>query len=218
MVAVFALVRAADFGAAPIVGPTVGVGVGFKVAVGKQQSCRRLSVQGRAQGKSSERRSECCGEKQMKFHVRVADYQSKFTAKSPMAPRKCPGALVHNLEITPNAPTLYHHQAARAAVRAAIDALLERVPRPDAVMCCDDLSALSALERLREREVAVPAEIALVGFDDVPAAAAGLTTIRQPMVEVGRQAAQMLLERMQNTNLPVEKKVLPVELVVRQTA
>ena len=130
----------------------------------------------------------------------------------------CPGTLIYNLEIDSNAPTPYH-QAARARVREAVDALLQQQPRPDALMCCDDLSALSALERLGELNVKVPAEIALVGFDDVPESEPkGLTTIRQPMLEVGRQAAQMLLERMQKTSLPIEKKMLPVELIVRETA
>lgn len=130
----------------------------------------------------------------------------------------CPSALIHNLEINSNAPTPYH-QAARQSVRVAVDALLQHSPRPDALMCCDDLSALYALERLRELEIKVPDEIALIGFDDVPdAAPKGLTTIRQPMIQVGREAAQMLMARMQNPNLPVEKKTLPVELIARETA
>ena len=130
----------------------------------------------------------------------------------------CPGSLIYDLELGSNAPTPYH-QAARARVREAVESLLQQQPRPDALMCCDDLSALFALERLRELNVKVPDEIALVGFDDVPEAhSKGLTTVRQPMLEVGRQAAQMLLGRMQRTGLPVEKKMLPVELIVRQTA
>lgn len=130
----------------------------------------------------------------------------------------CPGTLIYDLEIGSNAPAPYQ-QAARESVREAVDALLQQQPRPDALMCCDDLSALNALERLRELKVAVPDEIALIGFDDVPEAAAqGLTTVRQPMLDVGREAAQMLLERMQKPNLSVEKKMLPVELVVRETA
>lgn len=129
-----------------------------------------------------------------------------------------PGTLIYNLEIGPNAPVPYH-QAAREAVRVAVDALLQQTPRPDALVCCDDLSALSALERLRELKIKVPDEVALIGFDDVPEAIShGLTTVRQPMLEVGRQAAQMLLERMQKSNLSVEKKMLPIELIVRETA
>ena len=130
----------------------------------------------------------------------------------------CPGTLICDLEVGSNAPEPYH-RAARESVREAVDALLQQQPRPDALMCCDDLSALNALERLQELNVKVPAEIALVGFDDVPEAEArGLTTVRQPMLEVGRESAQMLLKRMQKSYLPIEKKMLPVELVVRQTA
>lgn len=130
----------------------------------------------------------------------------------------CPGSLICNLEIGSNAPMPYH-EAVRESVRAALETLLQQQPRLDALMCCDDLSALFALERLRELNVKVPTEIALIGFDDVPEAATkGLTTIRQPMIEVGREAAQMLMKRMQKTDLPVEKKMLPVELIVRETA
>ena len=130
----------------------------------------------------------------------------------------CPSGLMRALKISFNAPTPYH-QAAREAVREAVDTLLKQVPRPDALMCCDDLSALSALERLRELGIKVPEELALIGFDDVPDAALHeLTTIRQPMLQVGREAAQMLLEQMQTKNRPVEKKVLPVKLIQRQTA
>ena len=130
----------------------------------------------------------------------------------------CPGSLICDFEIGSNAPAPYQ-QAMRASVREAVDALLQQQPRPDALMGCDDLIALYALERLRDHNLEVPEEIAVIGFDDVPEAQSkGLTTIRQPMLEVGRQAAQMLLERMQKTGLPIEKKMLPVELIVRETA
>lgn len=132
----------------------------------------------------------------------------------------CPTTLIGNLEISSNAPNSYH-LAVREGVRAAINALLEQTPRIDALVCCDDPSAIHALERLQELQIRVPQEIALIGFDDVPDAATSrpaLTTVRQPMLQVGREAAAMLLERMADKRLPIARKMLPVELVLRETA
>ncbi|MBW3637415.1 MAG: GntR family transcriptional regulator [Armatimonadetes bacterium] len=132
----------------------------------------------------------------------------------------CPASLIQKLEFSPNAPMSYH-LAVREGVRGAVDALLQQTPRLDGLVCCDDLSALSALERLQELKIRVPEQIALIGFDDVPEAALShpaLTTVRQPMLQVGREAAQMLLERMDDNKNPIEKMLLPVELILRETA
>jgi DNA-binding LacI/PurR family transcriptional regulator len=109
------------------------------------------------------------------------------------------------------------HQALREGVRTALDELLNDVPI-DALVCCDDASALAALERLQERGAQVPGDVAVIGFDDIPEAersTPALTTVRQPMLQMGRDAAQMLLERMRNPDAPPRKEILPVELVVR---
>lgn len=132
----------------------------------------------------------------------------------------CPNALIKNVEIMPNAPAPYH-AALRDGVRNAICELTRQMPHIDGLVCCDDASALHALEMLTDIGVKVPDQIALIGFDDVPEAALSrpaLTTVRQPMGQMGQEAAQMLLERMENRNGAVEKKVLPVELVIRETA
>ena len=132
----------------------------------------------------------------------------------------CPSALIQRIELSPDAPQSYH-QAQRAAVRGAVEALMALSPPPDAIACTDDFSALAVLERLRELEVAVPERMAVIGFDDVPAAAMSvpaLTTIRQPMKEVGRRAAEMLLERLKDKTLPIRQEILPVQLVARESA
>ena len=91
----------------------------------------------------------------------------------------------------------------REAVRGAARELLELEPRPDALVCCNDPSALAALAELRAAGVRVPDEVAVIGFDDVPEASLSsprLTTVRQPMIQMGREAACMLLERMLEGN------------------
>ena len=132
----------------------------------------------------------------------------------------CPSALVQDVEVEPNAPMSYH-QALGVTVKSAVDVLLEEQPALDAIVCCDDFSALLALERLQEAGKRVPNDIAVTGFDDIPEAATSrpaLTTVHQPMIDMGREAAQLLVRQMKNPTLPPEKKILPVELVFRETA
>ena len=79
-------------------------------------------------------------------------------------------------------------------------------PGPTAVLAATDCLALEVLEA----GVRVPEEVSVVGFDDIPAAAAaGLTTVRQPLFEKGEIAGRLLSEG------TVDEVVLPVELVVR---
>ncbi|RYX85191.1 GntR family transcriptional regulator [bacterium] len=132
----------------------------------------------------------------------------------------CPGNLIKDVEVEPSAPIPYH-QSMKENVRAAIDILLEEQPTLDAIVCCDDFCALIALEYLQSLGKRVPNDIALIGFDDVPGAETSrpaLTTVKQPMQEMGREAARLLAERMKNPALPPEKVVLPVQFILRETA
>jgi DNA-binding LacI/PurR family transcriptional regulator len=84
-------------------------------------------------------------------------------------------------------------------------------PRPTALLCSTDVLAFGALRAARELGLSVPGDVSITGFDDVPqAASADLTTVRQPLVEKGREAGRLLME--QNTEREV---VLPLELVTR---
>jgi DNA-binding LacI/PurR family transcriptional regulator len=76
-----------------------------------------------------------------------------------------------------------------------------------------DVLGIAVIEEARRRGLRVPEDLSVVGYDDVPEAAAAeppLTTIAQPMVEKGRLAAQMIFD-----HGPPRKEVLPVRLVVR---
>ncbi|WGS53848.1 LacI family DNA-binding transcriptional regulator [Paraburkholderia sp. D15] len=90
-----------------------------------------------------------------------------------------------------------------------------------AVAATSDVMALSFLKIAAERQVAVPAQFSVIGFDDIPeAAGANLTTIRQPLIEKGRNAARVLTELLNNPparKSAVPRVVLPTELVVRAT-
>lgn len=98
---------------------------------------------------------------------------------------------------------------------------MQREVRPDAIVCSNDAYALECLHVLRECNVNVPEEIAVVGFDDLPEAARSnppLTTIRQPMQQIGEEAARMLIQHLKDPETPTKTSVLPVELIHRRSA
>lgn len=96
----------------------------------------------------------------------------------------------------------------------AARALLDRHPDLTAIACTTDVLALGALAEARRRGLSVPEDLSITGFDDVAeAAAAGLTTIRQPMVEKGRTAGRLLLDRGERSEPRTVR--LPADLVMR---
>lgn len=84
-----------------------------------------------------------------------------------------------------------------AGARAMQGLLAKKSNRPTAVFGASDVLALGAMEAARAAGVAIPDDIAVVGFDDIPAAKLlGLTTVRQPEFELGALAAKVLVERL----------------------
>ncbi|WP_433363375.1 LacI family DNA-binding transcriptional regulator [Streptosporangium sp. CA-115845] len=101
----------------------------------------------------------------------------------------------------------------RESGTSAMRQLLADDPELDAVFVANDLMALGALTALRQAGRQVPGDVAVVGFDDIPAAAytePPLTTVRQPTVEMGRRLARMVLDLEEKAQV-----MLPTELVVR---
>jgi DNA-binding LacI/PurR family transcriptional regulator len=96
----------------------------------------------------------------------------------------------------------------------AMRQLLRLRQRPDAVFACNDVAALAALQVCQDAGLRVPQDIAVVGFDDIPAAAAAqpaLTTLRVDKEGLGRAGVELI---MRGHELP-QQTTLPVELVVR---
>jgi DNA-binding LacI/PurR family transcriptional regulator len=103
-----------------------------------------------------------------------------------------------------------------AAGASAATALLDRHPDLTALACTTDVFALAALEVARQRGLRVPVDLAVTGFDDVrEAAAAGLTTVRQPMLDKGRAAGRLLLD--EDDRVDARRLQLPTELVIRSS-
>jgi LacI family transcriptional regulator len=110
----------------------------------------------------------------------------------------------------------------RAGGQEAMRALLALDPRPDAVFCANDLSAIGALDVLHAAGLRVPDDVALVGFDDVDVATMvtpPLTTVRNPAYEIGSSAGELLLSRMNGEYNGAARTVkLPCRLVERASA
>jgi DNA-binding LacI/PurR family transcriptional regulator len=103
----------------------------------------------------------------------------------------------------------------------AMTALLDREPGLDAVFAASDLMAAGALRALRAAGRSVPDEVAVIGFDDSIMARQTdpeLTTVRQPVNELGREVTRRLLEMIGTGAAPAPGLVLPTELVVRGSA
>jgi DNA-binding LacI/PurR family transcriptional regulator len=90
-----------------------------------------------------------------------------------------------------------------------------------ALFAFNDISAMGAIRALREAGRRVPEDVSVVGFDDIQSAAfqnPGLTTVRQPLREMGRAAAEILLKRINRAGSePSDKHIVEPELVIRET-
>jgi len=107
-----------------------------------------------------------------------------------------------------------------AGGRDAMRALLTGRPRPTAVFCANDVVALGALKAAAEARVRVPADLSLVGCDDIEMAqlvTPELTTIAVPARELGARAARLLLRQLAGEPLRASGAPLAVRLVARGT-
>jgi LacI family repressor for deo operon, udp, cdd, tsx, nupC, and nupG len=98
--------------------------------------------------------------------------------------------------------------------------LLDHGKKFDAIFAANDEMAIGALQALEEAGHRVPADIALVGYDDINLSGMirpPLTTVHQPMEEVGRLAAMRLIEQLEGKNTEIRQIELPTELKIRKS-
>lgn len=103
----------------------------------------------------------------------------------------------------------------------AANELLQLPDPPTAIFASNDVMAFGVMEAVRDHHLRIPEDISIVGFDDVPQATQvhpTLTTVRQPLEQMGRAAARLLLELVQDPERPPPRIELPTELVIRSTA
>lgn len=121
-----------------------------------------------------------------------------------------PGCLIHaNFEEYPAAKE--------------VERLIQQKPNLTAIFCLNDALALGAIKKLRQLGVSCPQKISVAGFDDDAASALSdppLTTIRQPIYEMAREAARILIENLKQKKSPKNRfqhAVFPVALITRNS-
>ncbi len=98
--------------------------------------------------------------------------------------------------------------------------LLSLPEPPTAIFASNDISAFGVMEAARDHGLQIPRDISIVGFDDIPQAAhvhPPLTTVRQPLEEMGQRAARLLLHYIAHPDAEVEQIELPTELIIRES-
>ncbi|MFJ7510870.1 LacI family DNA-binding transcriptional regulator [Peribacillus simplex] len=104
--------------------------------------------------------------------------------------------------------------------QTCVKQLFEQYPETDGIIACNDIVAAAALQEILKRGIRIPEDIQLIGYDDIAFTALlhpPLSTIRQPAYEMGAQAAEMLIKRINQEKMEVTHKKLPVSFVERQT-
>ncbi len=126
--------------------------------------------------------------------------------------------LKHNIEV----PESYRIQSGfsrEQGEEAAIEAL-KLTPRPTALLAPNDIAALGALNACTISGLKVPEDVSIVGFDNVPYCELSrptLTTVAQPAVEMGRAAAEMMLNLVSEDLSYEQSRTFPLELVIRES-
>ncbi|MEL5960198.1 LacI family DNA-binding transcriptional regulator [Streptomyces sp. CLV115] len=119
----------------------------------------------------------------------------------------------------PDAPDLRAEMMTQAEGARAAEALLDREgERPQGVLFANDQMAVGALRALERRGVRVPEDIAVTGFDGIPLSRIvrpPLTTVRQPIRQLGEQAVELLVQRLSNSGSEPVSLMLPVSLIRR---
>jgi LacI family transcriptional regulator len=98
--------------------------------------------------------------------------------------------------------------------------ILARRPRPTAILASNDEVAYGIWRSLHQKRVRIPGDISLVGFDDRDEARLmdpPLTTVRVHKEAIGEACMKMLLERLRHPKMPFSQRILPTELVVRES-
>lgn len=129
-------------------------------------------------------------------------------------------ALRHAGMRVPKKPTVHGKFTQAAGAQAIAEILAVQNAVPDAVVFANDQMAIGGLSVLRERRLAVPTDIAVIGFDDITSARyarPALTTVAQPMGQIGEKAVAVLLQRLDEPDRPHQVVVLPTRPVIRRS-
>jgi LacI family transcriptional regulator len=98
--------------------------------------------------------------------------------------------------------------------------LLDAPDPPTAIFASSDLTAMGVMDAVRSRNLKVPADLSVIGFDDVPMSAIlvpKLTTVRQPLTDMGQIATQMLLNLIHRPEEKQSSVIVPTQLIIRES-
>lgn len=126
--------------------------------------------------------------------------------------------LDHNIPV--DMQLVYPGDFSQQSGQEAGKGLLRLEQPPSAVFASNDVMSFGVMEAAREIGLSVPDDLSVIGFDDIPQATLvypPLTTIRQPLEEMGRVATRLLLNLIADPLTEVESVTLPTRLVVRQS-
>ena len=101
-----------------------------------------------------------------------------------------------------------------------VQRLLRAGRRFTAIVCFNDIAALGAMRALTDAGLHIPADVSVVGFDDIAVAVfatPSITTIRQPLQEMGETAAHVVLDRLRNNGKHHAEIAVEPELIVRES-
>ncbi|WP_089681079.1 LacI family DNA-binding transcriptional regulator [Catalinimonas alkaloidigena] len=128
-------------------------------------------------------------------------------------------AALERYDLTADASLVRHCGFREEDIRRNVESLLHLSPRPDAIFTTSDRLALTTLATLQENRVAIPVEVALVGFTNLQVAhllSPAMTTVMQPAFEMGRTGAELLLDVIAGKSVVKnEVQKLPTQLIPR---
>jgi DNA-binding LacI/PurR family transcriptional regulator len=118
---------------------------------------------------------------------------------------------------------IVHHDLTAANARECARQLLEMKRRPDGLFTVNDPAAIQAMLVAREMNINIPNDLAIVGFSNEPISAfiePGLTTLAQPLEEIGRESVELLLKQISDnaTEVKHETRILKTSLIVRESS
>ncbi len=116
---------------------------------------------------------------------------------------------------------LFEGDYTTVAGQKAMKEILSKGKLPDAMICSNDLMAIGVLTESKIENIKIPEDMSLIGFDDISISSFSdppLTTVRQPLFDMGFTASEFLFNKIKNPGGLQETRILPVELIVRKSA
>ena len=125
--------------------------------------------------------------------------------------------LLHNIKFDENL-VKYSKDFSQDGYLKSLELLKQE--KPTGILCCNDLLAIGAFRAANKLKLKVPKDISIGGFDGLVydlVTEKPLTTVKQPIYEVGKKLASRLLKRLNNPEIPFEKTLVNPELIIRKT-